>query len=85
MTKLTEYGYKTALPKGAFYLFVKSPLVDARAFSNIAKRHELLLVPSDSFGYPGYVRISYCVDTERIEKALPAFLELAKETGLTEK
>ena len=85
LTKLTEYGYDVASPKGAFYLFFKSPLADARAFSELAKKHELLLVPSDSFGYPGYIRISYCVSTERIEKALPAFLKLAKETGLTEK
>ena len=82
LTKLTEYGYKTVKPQGAFYLFVKSPTEDSRAFSEMAKRHELLLVPSESFGYPGYVRISYCVKTEQIENALPAFLALAKEAGL---
>ena len=40
--------------------------------------HELLLVPADSFGTPGFVRISYCVSTEQIEKALPAFKALAE-------
>ena len=75
LTKLTDYGYKAVEPKGAFYLFIKSPMPDAKLFSEIAKKHELLLVPSDSFGYPGYLRISYCVKTEQIERALPAFRE----------
>ncbi|MBQ7390194.1 MAG: pyridoxal phosphate-dependent aminotransferase [Clostridia bacterium] len=75
LTKLTDYGYKAVEPKGAFYLFIKSPIPDAKLFSEIAKKHELLLVPSDSFGYPGYLRISYCVKTEQIERALPAFRE----------
>lgn len=82
LTKLTEYGFETVKPEGAFYLFLKSPIADARAFSLLAKKHELLLVPSDSFGYEGYVRISYCVNTERIERALGAFENLAKELGL---
>ena len=84
LTKLTEYGYTLVKPDGAFYLFVKSPIADAKAFSEIAKKHELLLVASDSFGYPGYVRISYCVSTEQIKRALPAFKNLAKEMGLSE-
>lgn len=83
LTKLTEYGFETVKPEGAFYLFLKSPISDARAFSEMAKRHELLLVPSDSFGYEGYVRISYCVNTEKIEGALGAFRALAEELGLT--
>ena len=82
LTKLTEFGYETVKPQGAFYLFVKSPIEDAREFSRIAKEYELLLVPSDSFGYPGYVRISYCVQTETIKKALPAFSALAERMKL---
>ena len=79
LTKLTEYGFEVVKPEGAFYLFLKSPIADARAFSEMAKKHELLLVPSDSFGFGGYVRISYCVNTERIERALGAFKSLADE------
>ncbi|MBQ4648235.1 MAG: pyridoxal phosphate-dependent aminotransferase [Clostridia bacterium] len=79
---LSSYGYKCIKPDGAFYLFLKTPEDDAKIFSEKAKKKELLLVPSDSFGCPGYVRISYCVDTEQIEKALPAFKELAEEYGL---
>ena len=76
---LTEYGYKCAKPDGAFYLFMKSPESDANAFCEKAKKYELLLVPSDSFGYEGYVRISYCVSTAQIEKSLPAFKMLMEE------
>lgn len=76
---LREYGYKVAQPDGAFYLFVKSPESDANVFCEKAKKYELLLVPGDDFGYAGYVRISYCVATEMIEKSLPAFEKLIEE------
>ena len=73
---LTEAGYECTVPEGAFYLFVKSPEADAAAFSERAKRYELLLVPSDTFGVSGYVRISYCVSRATIERSLPAFRAL---------
>lgn len=76
---LCEYGYTCVNPDGAFYLFVKSPEEDANAFCERAKKYELLLVPSDSFGFSGYVRISYCVSTEQIEKSLPYFKKLIEE------
>ena len=76
---LTEYGYKCAKPDGAFYLFVKALEANAPAFCERAKKYELLLVPGDGFGCPGYVRISYCVRTDQIENSLPAFKKLADE------
>ena len=76
---LCSFGYSCIRPDGAFYLFVKSPEEDANAFCERAKKHELLLVPSDDFGYPGFVRISYCVSYEQIERSLPAFKALAEE------
>ena len=76
---LTDYGYEAVPPDGAFYLFVKSPEPDAVAFCERAKKYELLLVPSDDFGCKGYVRISYCVTAEQIEKSLPAFKALIEE------
>jgi aspartate aminotransferase len=85
LTKLTDYGFDLVKPEGAFYLFIKSPMEDARQFSEVAKRFELLIVPSDSFGCPGYARISYCVKTEQITRALPAFKALAEHLKLTEK
>ena len=76
---LTEIGYTITPPDGAFYLFVKALEPDAGAFSERAKKHELLLVPSDSFGYPGYVRIAYCVTEQMIRDSIPAFRALYEE------
>ena len=73
---LSEMGYSITNPDGAFYLFVKALEEDAAAFCEKAKEFELLLVPSDSFGVKGYIRISYCVSTEQIRNALPAFRAL---------
>ena len=82
---LCGLGYDCVYPDGAFYLFVKSPEADAVAFSERAKRHELILVPSDDFGATGYVRVAYCVPTEMIARSMPAFAALAKEYGLKAK
>ncbi|MBR5783402.1 MAG: pyridoxal phosphate-dependent aminotransferase [Clostridia bacterium] len=76
---LVEYGYEVIEPKGAFYLFLKSPEADAGAFCEKAKKYELLLVPGDSFGGPGYVRVSYCVAESTIRNSLPSFEKLIKE------
>ena len=76
---LTEIGYECAKPQGAFYLFVKAPGGDAMAFAEKAKKKNLLIVPSDSFGVPGYFRLSYCVSKEMIERSLPAFKEVFAE------
>ena len=75
---LTEYGFEAVYPDGAFYLFLKSPEPDAHAFCEKAKQFDLLMVPADSFGCPGYVRIAYCVTTEKIRRSLPAFRRLAE-------
>ena len=79
---LTEYGYKTAEPDGAFYLFVKALEPDAKAFCERAKKFELLLVPSNDFGCEGYVRIAYCTSEEQIRNSLPSFKALAKSYKL---
>ncbi len=76
---LCEMGYTAVKPDGAFYLFVKALEPDAAAFCERAKKHELLLVPSDSFGCEGYVRICYCVSEEQIRRSLPAFKALIEE------
>ena len=71
---LTEMGYECAKPDGAFYLFVKAPNGDANAFSEKAKLgHNLLVVPADGFGCPGFFRLSYCVSNDMIRRSLPAF------------
>ena len=76
---LTAMGYEMAKPDGAFYLFIKAPGGDANAFSEKAKQKDLLLVPGDGFGCPGYFRICYCVSYEMIQKSLPVFETLIKE------
>ena len=79
---LTECGFTCVYPDGAFYLFLKAAEEDAAAFCERAKKYELLLVNGEDFGAKGWVRIAYCVQTERIEKALPLFKKLAGEYGL---
>ena len=76
---LIQMGYEAVRPDGAFYLFVKALEEDAYAFCERAKKYELLLVPSDSFGVSGYVRIAYCVSNEQIRRSLPAFEALYKD------
>ena len=73
---LTDYGYTCIYPDGAFYLCVKALEEDAGKFAERAKEFELLLVPGDSFCAPGFVRVSYCVSAEMIERSLPAFGKL---------
>ena len=76
---LTAMGYEMAKPDGAFYLFIKAPGGDANEFSELAKEKDLLLVPGDGFGCPGYFRICYCVSYDKIVRSLPVFEELIKE------
>ncbi len=82
LNALTEFGFKVVKPEGAFYMFVKSPEEDAKAFAERAKKFELLIVAGDDFGCKGYVRISYCVSPEMIERSLPAFRSLAQSYNL---
>lgn len=76
---LTEMGYEMAKPDGAFYLFIKAPGGDANAFSEKAKKRDLLLVPGDGFGCPGYFRICYCVSYDMIKRSLPVFRALLRD------
>jgi len=76
---LIDLGYEVAKPDGAFYLFVKAPNGDANEFSDLAKQKDLLLVPGDGFGCPGYFRLCYCVSLDRIQRSLPIFKALMEE------
>ncbi|MBV7275395.1 pyridoxal phosphate-dependent aminotransferase [Clostridium thailandense] len=73
---LSKMGYQCVRPDGAFYLFVKALEEDAVNFSENAKKFNLLIVPGDDFGCPGYVRISYCVDPEMLKRSFDAFQKL---------
>ena len=79
---LIKLGFSCIKPEGAFYLFVKAPEPDEKAFCARAQKHNLLLVPGSSFACPGYVRIAYCVSEDQITRAMSAFEALAQEYGL---
>ncbi|MBP3816647.1 MAG: pyridoxal phosphate-dependent aminotransferase [Firmicutes bacterium] len=76
--ELTAMGFECVEPEGAFYLWMKSPVSDEKEFTAKAKEYNILMVPGSSFAGPGYVRISYCVSYEQIERSIPKFKELAK-------
>lgn len=76
---MDEAGFEYIEPQGAFYLWVKSPEPDANAFAECAKSHELLFVPSDSFGVTGWVRLGYCVSPQVISGSRDAIKALAAE------
>jgi aspartate aminotransferase len=75
---LTKLGFQCVEPGGTFYMFPRALEEDANLFCEKAKEFDLLLVPGDSFGCPGHFRISYCVDTEKVERSLEAFEKLAQ-------
>ena len=79
---LKECGFECIKPQGAFYLFVKSPVADEKAFCEAGKKYNILMVPGSSFTCPGYVRLAYCVSYETIVNSLPEFKKLAAEYGL---
>ena len=79
---LADCGFSFIYPEGAFYLFLRSPEEDEKAFCAKAKAYNLLLVPGSSFACPGFVRIAYCVAHETIVNAMPAFRKLAADYGL---
>lgn len=81
-SELLNLGFECIKPQGAFYLFVKSPIADEKAFCNDAKKYNLLLVPGSSFGCPGYIRLAYCVSYDTIVNSIPAFTKLAGDYGL---
>lgn len=76
--ELTSLGFECIKPGGTFYMFPKALEADAIAFSEKAKKYDLILVPSNSFGVDGYFRIAYCIDTEKVERSLEAFRKFVK-------
>ena len=74
---LTEMGFEVVKPQGTFYIFPKALEDDSYEFCMKAKKYDLILVPADNFGCPGYFRISYCVPTEKVKRSIEAFKKLA--------
>ena len=77
--ELTSLGFSCVKPGGTFYIFPKALEEDAVAFCQKALKYDLVLVPSDSFGVPGYFRMAYCIDTEKVERSLTALRRFVKE------
>lgn len=76
--ELTDLGFRCVKPGGTFYMFPKALEEDAVAFCEKAKKYDLILVPSNTFGVDGYVRLAYCIDTEKVERSLDAFRKFVK-------
>ena len=77
--ELLKMRYTVANPDGAFYMFIKSPNNDGVDFCERAKKYNMLLVPGEGFGMKEYVRLSFCVETEKIEKSIDIFKKLISE------
>ena len=84
MDGLREAGYTFVEPQGAFYLWLKSPEEDERAFVAKCKEKQILIVPGSSFGCAGWTRVAYCVSHETVRNSLPGFREVAASYGLCE-
>lgn len=76
---LTNLGFTCVKPGGTFYIFPKALEEDAGIFCKKALKYDLVLVPGDTFGCPGYFRMAYCIDTEKVERSLPALRRFVKE------
>lgn len=77
--ELTDLGFSCVKPGGTFYIFPKALEEDAAAFCKKALKYDLVLVPSDTFGVPGYFRMAYCIDTEKVERSLEPLRRFVKE------
>ena len=76
--ELTGLGFECVKPGGTFYMFPKALEEDAVAFCEKAKKYDLVIVPGNTFGADGYVRLAYCIDTEKVERSLEAFRKFVK-------
>lgn len=76
--ELINLGFECVKPGGTFYIFPKALEEDAVVFCEKAKKYDLIVVPSDTFGVKGYIRLAYCINTEKVERSLDAFRKFVK-------
>lgn len=76
--ELIHLGFTCVKPDGTFYIFPKALEEDAKVFCQKALQYDLILVPGDTFGCPGYFRMAYCIDTEKVERSLEAMRKFVK-------
>lgn len=77
--ELVRLGFSCVKPGGTFYIFPKALEEDSKAFCRKALEYDLVLVPGDTFGAPGYFRMAYCIDTEKVERSIAALRRFAEE------
>lgn len=76
---LVDLGFDVVRPGGTFYIFPKSLEPDANEFARKAMEYDLFVVPSDSFGMPGYLRMSYCLETEHAKRGVERLRKFVHE------
>lgn len=77
--ELLRLGFTCVKPGGTFYIFPKALEDDAKLFCQKALKYDLILVPGDTFGAPGFFRMAYCIDTEKVERSLVALRRFVQE------
>lgn len=79
---LGDAGIKFSMPRGAFYFFPEAPGGDDVKFVAALLEQNVLAVPGTGFGFPGYFRLSFCVDVAVISRSAPAFLAAMQAYGV---
>ena len=77
--ELKRLGFTVNKPDGTFYIFPKALEEDANAFCRKAMAYDLALVPGDTFGCPGYFRMAYCIETEKVRRSFAALEKFVRE------
>ena len=77
--ELVDLDFTVVKPGGTFYIFPKALEEDSVAFCRKAQDYDLALVPGDTFGCPGYFRMAYCIDTEKVERSFAALRAFVRD------
>lgn len=77
--ELVSLGFTCVRPGGTFYIFPKALEEDAKVFCQKALKYDLILVPGDTFGAPGFFRMAYCIDTDKVKRSLEALRKFVTE------
>lgn len=76
---LVDLGFTVVKPGGTFYIMPKALEESSIEFCKKAKEYDLIFVPTDGFGAPGFFRMAYCIDTEKVERAMVRLRQFVSE------
>ncbi len=76
---LVELGFTVVKPGGTFYIMPKALEDSSIEFCKKAKDYDLIFVPTDGFGAPGFFRMAYCIDTEKVVRAMERLKKFVNE------